>query len=316
MTAQIVLLASFACLAAAQPVVSNIRLDDIGHSSVRVTWDANAVPMNQRIQWGPTAGYGKTQYVYSTAAVSTLATNQTLILAGQMAGSTIHLCPQSQNADGWSSCRGLDQTVTFAPLPSPHPMPAILPETFSISEPDTSSCTMLTANSLETLQAQVNTAAAGQAKGCYVISVTAGTIMRGQLLVPPAADVDTIASSNAGTNVITIASAVNTYQSGQRVRVALDDWAGTATLPTGLTEGVDYCVAEASGKTLRLQLWPACNAVVSLKTDGSGPWYTTPFPPPASDWIQSRTSSAHVPPDGVRPDPSWSNSMMTRGPAS
>ena len=94
-----------------------------------------------------------------------------------------------------------------------------------------------------------------------------------------------------------------------------DDWAGNSSLPAGLIEGTDYCVAGVSGKTLRLQLWPACNSVVSLNTDGAGPWYITPFPPPTSNWIQIRTSSTHVPPDGVRPDPAWAGSMVTWGPA-
>src|SRR5271169_1356729 len=109
----------------AQPVVSNVRIDDVGHSSVRVTWDSTELPITggQRLQYGPTAAYGNIQNAYK---VSFGPNDETMILTGQTAGSTIHLCPQTSDGT-WSSCANLDQTVTFGALPSPHPAPATLP---------------------------------------------------------------------------------------------------------------------------------------------------------------------------------------------
>src|SRR5579871_4029042 len=311
-TISLVILPFFtAPLAFAQPVVSNVRIDDLGHSSVRVTWDSTAFPIvgGQRIQYGATAAYGNIQNAYR---VSASANNETMVLTGQTAGSTIHLCPQTSNGT-WSSCSNLDQIVTFGPLPSPHPLPATLPATFSHAPPAPAGCTALTANSFATLLNQINTAAAGQSGGCYIITLPAGTVITGQVLVPTPVDVDLISSSDPGKNTITKATSVNTYSNGQRVRVESDDWAGNAGIPTGLLQGIDYCVANLSGNSFKLQLWPACNSVVSLVTAGFGPWMLTPYPPPASNWIQVTTSGV-TQPFGVRADPRWAANFVTWNP--
>src|SRR5690349_1842425 len=66
-----------------QPAVTNVRVDDTksngGHSSLRVTWDTDSAPDNQRIQWGSTTALGKVYYVYSP---SYAASNQQVILSG------------------------------------------------------------------------------------------------------------------------------------------------------------------------------------------------------------------------------------------
>lgn len=296
---------------AAQPIVTNVRVDDVGHSSVRVTWDGNILPSNQRVQYGPTVNYLYTQYIYSSPSYT--ATNQQIIITGQAPGSNIHLCPQSMDSAGnWSSCTGLDKTITFLPMPSVHPVPATLPEQFIIAEP--TGCLVLTASDLNGLQLAVNTAAQDQVNFCYTIKVAAGTILRGQLLIPPASDIDTVASSNSATNVVTIASVVNSYTNGMRVRVGTDSWVGNSGLPTGLLSGIDYCVL-GSGKNIQLQYWPACNVTVSLGTAGYGPWEIAPYPPMHRNYIQIRTGSDVIAPDNVRTDPSWVSSMIDWGAA-
>ena len=107
MTSRIVLLVSFACLAAGQPVVSHIRLDDLGHSSVRVTWGCDRRSIEPADSVRPDSCLWKDPVRLLDLCRVALGCEPNVDSRRPGSGlRTIHLCPQSQNADGWSSCRG------------------------------------------------------------------------------------------------------------------------------------------------------------------------------------------------------------------
>lgn len=289
------------------PVVSGIVTDDVnvngGHSSVRVTWNSDIGSDNVRLEWGTTSAYGNIFYGYATNGNgATWTTGQQLILTGQIAGGTIHLAPESHNASGWSSPTGLDQTITFPALPSPHPLPATLPSTFSL-EPDMSGAVALTANSKAALQTAIDTAVAGQCTNKYVITVS-GTIS-GTVVPNYSCDADLITSVNASTDTITFtATGYNTYHNGDQVRIMHNGYLG-GILPPPLLDGVSYCVSNLVGSTMKLTVWPACTALVDITGAGSPYFWVRLFPPPITNYIQIRGPATGVPPIGVRPDPSW-----------
>lgn len=295
---------------AAVPVVSSIVTDDInvdgGHSSVRVTWSSDVAADNLRIAWGTTSAYGNLFWSYNV--VVGLTAGEQIILTGQTAGATIHLCPQSHNASGWSDCTGLDQAITFPALPSPHPTPATLPSTFSL-EPDMSGAIALTANSVATLQTAIDTAVAGQCSNKYIITISGS--LNGRVIPGISCDVDQFASVDTTADTITLATTKSTYHNGDQVRIMTSDFLA-GFLPAPLLEGISYCAASVSGATMQLTPWPACSGVIDLTTAGSGDHHQwmRPFPVVMTNYIQLKGNGS-VPPAGIRPDPSWDAAWPT-----
>jgi hypothetical protein len=126
---------------AAVPVVSAVQVDDYnfngGHSCVRLTWNsdtADGLSGGQQVLWGSTTSYGSSMFVYSP---TTVVTAQQVEVCGLTSGATIHMCPQTHNSAGWSSCTGLDQTVTMPAAPTGPVTPAA-PITAAVSYPNTS----------------------------------------------------------------------------------------------------------------------------------------------------------------------------------
>ncbi len=298
-----------------QPAVTNLVVDDNavngGHSSFRVTWNTDVAPDNQRVDWGPTNAYGRVLYAYQP---SYAATGQQLTVSGlnattdMDAGRVVHFRACSHNGSGWG-CSS-DQTVTIPAVPSPHPVVATLPETFSIPQPSEAGCTTQTAASdLSDLQAKINTAASNQVSACQVVIIPAGAVGTAFVTIPTAVDADKISSYNTGSNVLTVVTRNNTYSNGDRVRVA-NNTPTYATIPTGLQSGADYCASSVSGSTLQLTAWPSCTGVVSLGTAGTGQFNIMPFPPRHSNYITVRSNGVY-PPDGVRTGPGWQAASNT-----
>jgi hypothetical protein len=310
----------------AQPVVSNIVVDDYnvngGHSSFRVTWDSDVAPDNQRVQWGPTAAYGKSIYAYAPYGG---AARQQILVSGLQAGvdmdgsRTVHVCPQSHNGAGWSSCTGLDQAIAIPAVPTQvHPVPPTLPVVTIIPRPSSGGCTVQTAlGDLSDIQAKIDTAVANQPSACQIINITPGGSGANQgggghfvpyPNFPPAADADTVPTStgvDTSTNTLTPSTAINAFANGSRVRLGGGIF---GTLPTGLYEGLDYCIAGSTGmagSSFQLQTWPACDTTVVLGTVGTFSIYVIPYPPPHSNYIQIRCDTSNLPADGIRITPQW-----------
>ena len=101
----------------AAPVVSNIRIDDVGHSSARITWDSDVTSVSQRVQYGTSTSYGNIQGTYQSA---TVAASQQMLVTGLAPSTTYHVCPQSTTDNrNWSDC--VDASFTTADLPAVHP---------------------------------------------------------------------------------------------------------------------------------------------------------------------------------------------------
>ena len=315
-----------------QPVVTNVVVDDYGenggHSSFRVTWDTDVAADNQRVQWGPTTAYGRSLYAYSPYG-GTL--RQQMVVSGLQAGvdldgsRRVHLCPQSHNSAGWSNC--IDQAVTIPAVPARHPVVPGLPSVTVIPRPSPGGCTVQTVlGDLSDLQAKIDAAVANQPVACQIINITprgTGVNQGGgghgvpYPNFPPAADADTIVNAtgvNVSTNTLTPSTAVNVFHNGDRVRLGGGIY---GTLPSGLYEGLDYCIAGSTGQagsSFQLRTWPACDTTVALNTAGTFNTHVIPYPAPHSNYIQIRCGSASVPPDGVRITPQWKGDGTNRCP--
>lgn len=289
---------------AAPPVISNIRVSDIGHSSFRVVWDTDVAPDNQRIQWGASTGaLTREHYTYSPRYS---ASDQMLQVTGLVHGvdsnssRVVFFKVASYNADGWGESS--EQTVTLSAMPAVHPAPPVAPTTFQISEPSPSGCTTQTVSNLANLQSAVDTAVTNQVTACQIIEIAAGLADGVNIVVPPPANIDRVSAStgvNTGTDTITITATIKqSYSNGTRVRVGGDGWNGDA-IAGGLIEGIDYYVINYSAGSFQLSLTPGGTAV-NLTSTGSGNWMISNYPYPTTNWIQLRSALTSLTPDGVQ----------------
>ncbi|HUS07451.1 MAG TPA: hypothetical protein VMZ52_14180 [Bryobacteraceae bacterium] len=286
-------------------MISGIKVDDIGHSSFRVTWNSDVQPDNQRVDWGPTTSLGKTLYTYNPYYG---ASTQQLIVSGLQIGvdtdgsRNLYFCPRSHNGNGWSACT--PQKITLLPVPFIHPAPPALPQgmaNFPISEPSTADCTSQpVASDLSDLQEKINSAVSNQISSCQVINIPADAAGSPYIRVPPPADADAVSAIDAGTHVLTLGTSNSTYTKGDRVRISGDFYSGVR-LPPGVSESADYCVSNAAGMTLQLTDWPACSSVVPV---GPGKVYIMPFPPRNTNFITLQ-GNVPLPPENVRVDEAW-----------
>lgn len=286
------LLLLFSSGAAAAPVVVNIRVDDIGHSSARITWDSDIQSVNQRVQYGTTAAYGVIQGTYQQATVTT---NQQMLLTGLAPNTQYHFCAQSTTDNiVWSDCA--DQVFTTLPLPAVHPEPPAAPATFDTSMPMQAGATYTVGgdclDSASGLQHFLNVAVPGDT----ITIPTTTTNCNGQFITPSGVGSKQLEGLSA--NTLTVTS--HGYTNGQIVRLG-----GTFGTPAGTSAGIDYYVIGATANTFQLSRTPNGSPVAMTNVN---PQMRVMAWPPVGNWIVIRTAQpdSELPPEGVRVNPSWS----------
>ena len=254
-----------------QPAVSNIRADGVGHSSLRLTWDANVKPNAARVRFGPTAEYeqgrGGGIMRYQTATFS--GRDIAEVVTGLAPATQYHFCPQISTDQGktWSEC--VDFTATTAPKPEIHPAYPAPPHSFPTAYPDTSGYTVRNvAADCSNLQAQINAAAAEQAVKGSVINIPAGTVCTGDYTIPTGGDIQHFPATSVNTRTSTITMPRHGFAEGQKVRIS----GGTGTAPgasgpdtifrrRGIRPGDDYFIKRVDENHFQLAATPGGPAV-------------------------------------------------------
>ena len=170
------------CLAQS-PVVSNVAIDTLSHSSLRLTWN-NSSPINAiRVRYGFTTAYdlGPGGFVMTPGTSEFSQLGQTASLSGLMPDTPYHFCPQA-SADGgrtWSAC--VDVAATTLSRPDTHPAPPAPPTTVDVTYPAQNGSTLSVATDCSNLQDQLNRAQSGD-----TISIPAGTTCSDSYILPNA----------------------------------------------------------------------------------------------------------------------------------
>jgi len=279
----------------AVPLILNIRVDDVGHSSVRVTWDTDIQSVNQRVQYGTTAAYGAIQGTYQQATVTT---DQQMLLTGLAPNTLYHFCAQSTTDNiAWSAC--VDRTVTTLPLPAVHPEVPIAPAIFDTSMPAQTG-TIYTVGSdcrdpATGLQHFLNVAVPGDT----IEIPTTTTNCDGQFTTPHGFGSKQLEGLSDDTLTVTS----HGYANGQIVRLG-----GSFGTPPGTRAGIDYYVIGATESTFQLSLTLNGSAVPMTAIN---PQMRVMAWPPGGDWIVVKTAKqdSELPPEGVRVDPSWAGKL-------
>jgi len=226
-------------VALGQPVVSNVRVFDISHSSATVAW-SNSVQWNAgdsdagncRIRYGATTSYeggalGGIQSlgndnVHSQFGVDGQVSGCQINLYTLKTGQLYHICPQtSVNGSTWSAC--VDTAFTTLPKPDVHPVLPVPPATFSVKYPDTTAYTKVTvASDCSDLQARLSTAAAAQPSVGTVIQIPVGTECAGTYTLLADSTVKTINTSLITTSNNTFRLPGHGYADRQAVRLAVN----------------------------------------------------------------------------------------------
>ena len=291
----------------AAPTVSNIRIDDITHSSARITWDADALSNCQKTQYGPTAAYGTTQGTYQCTGAFQGAdgsTNQQAILSGLAPSTTYHICPQSSTDSGatWSTC--VDANFTTLALPAVHPALPTAPTTFPTTGLTGAGSTLTVgSNCLDGstgLQARMNAAVAGD----IVEIPTTTTNCTGQFTLPNGANSKAIGTVDTTANTLVVTS--HGWSANQQVRLGSE----YDTLPTPLKQGVTYYVIVTDANTIQLAATSG-GAAIDLTSAGITALRIIAWPT-TGNYITVRSASyTSLPPEGIQVTSSFSSVMAS-----
>ncbi len=325
-------------LLAAQPVVTGVVIDAIGHSTARVTATSSVAPTGgQRIRFGPTTSYeGATGGGLNNQGFG-FCNNDPNFCPGifQIYGTLSGLAPNmlyhvqmQASTDGVNWGASPDATFTTLPAPNPDPAHPNPPETFDTSYPDTSAYSMATAANCADLNSKLATAVNSRGSG-WVITLAPGLFdtTSATCIQPP---IDPSALSFASSNVNTGANQITvpgTLTAGQAIRFAPYSGAclpssnsgggGFCQLRGNVIQGVVYYVLNPTtvgGSTSFQVSATAGGPPIALTDAGSGTSYVVPLPAPGGPQIIIRTAtpdSAFCPP-GVRcMGSAWSSQMAT-----
>lgn len=289
----------------AQPTISNVRVDDIGHSSARITWDSSPAAAcsgggkwGQRVRYGPTSGYGTTQHTYQCVPV---ANDQQITIQGLACNTEYHYSVGSSDT-GADSNWGNSSDATFQTLacPSPHPALPIAPVEVAIGMPTQTGTTHNVASDCSDLQAKLNAATCGD-----TVRIPAGTVCTGTYSLPHGCG-NKQATVNTSTDEWTVTS--HGYSNGQQILVG-----GDFGTPWPVFSGQIVFVRDAAANTFKVARTSG-GAAIDMLTAGSGVRVVA-WPLPDS-WIVVE-STGTIPPSGVRTGPGWESQMATiRVPAS
>lgn len=108
------LLASLLVLAPAlfaAPTISNVLIDNVTKSSIRVRWTTDVPTSRDEIQYGLTSAYGK-----SSIAPAANLTDHVWYVGGLEANKTYHICPQGTDAGSTSICSATQNHYTVTTL--------------------------------------------------------------------------------------------------------------------------------------------------------------------------------------------------------
>jgi hypothetical protein len=254
-------------LTAQVPVVSNIQVFDISHSSVSVSWAVTPFDFNtSRIRAGFTDQFeqGPGGEIYDQSPYPRGVDNQAggyqVNLYGLAPDKSYHICAQV-SADGgqtWSDCTGSAVTVfTTLPTPAVHPAYPASPATFSTAYPDTSGYAQIAvAADCSNLQNALNMAARDQPGQGSVILIPPGTACTGQYILPADSTVRTIPTSAIQTSTDSFTISGPGFRDGEAVRIA-----GSTPGKFALLPGVTYHVKVVDTNTFQLAATPGGPAI-------------------------------------------------------
>lgn len=248
-----------ACIVHAQfgvPVVSNITVDALGHSSLRLVWD-NSIGINSvRVRYGYTADYdlGPGGGVFTPGTATFMRFRQTVSLSGLAPGQRYHFCPQSSADAGrtWSQC--VDFTATTLPLPAEHPATPQPPAEVNLRFPDQTGSVLKVAADCGDLQEKMDRARAGD-----TILIPAGTICSGKYTVPPAPEAIQFNSVSVDARSDQIAILRHPFKDGEKVHLdtygCLPGSAGPDRFCStrGVLAGSDYFIQKIDADNIRLK---------------------------------------------------------------
>lgn len=251
-----ILAAILAPFAPAAPTVSNIRVDGLSHSSLRLIWD-NSTEINAvRVRYGYTMSYdsGPGGGLLSPGTALFAKSGQTASISGLAPGQSYHFCPQSSSDRGlsWSPC--VDAVVTMLDAPENHPALPVAPQEVDLHFPAQTGAVRNVAPDCSDLQEQMNRARAGD-----TILIPAGTICGGSYTLPKAPEAIDFTSADVNTQADEIAIRNHGFSNGQKVHFdsygCLPGSAGADSFCQirGVLPGSDYFIDRVSDDIVRLK---------------------------------------------------------------
>lgn len=304
-------LALFAGVSFAQPVISNVVLLQKTHSCVTFAWDTDVAPDKVQIVYGPTSSYGAIDAPYQNRAGGIGAGNtRQYASCGHVPGSTVHFSPQSKV--GVTLSNTIDQSITFDAAPNPDPALPVDPTPVSVAMPDVSGYSTVTITNCPDFPAALNSAISTRISGGgTIIKIpTTGCDVPFTLLNPDPQAVQFFAANvNTGTNIFTI---THPFVEGQRIRFSGDNYNTNGAIPAPLLQAKDYCaVTVVLTVSFQVADWPGCGTPIDITSTGSdGAEYVMQYPPTGS-FVQIRSAAADsaLPPDGVQINSEWATSI-------
>lgn len=224
----------------AAPTVSNIRVTDTSHSSLRITWDINVSASEHRLRYGSTTAYeGDTTYGgIVPASYFTGNINIQADLSGGAGGIIYHFCPQSSSDGGatWSVC--VDTVVVFPSLPGTHPALPIAPTTRSTAFPSVVGyATFPVAVGCGNLDSQLSAAEASRATGGKpVVIIPAGGCGVNSKYLPGAGDAKYFTTANVDTTGNKITYNAHGFSNGDRIAFGQDQRNGPQPLTLSINK--------------------------------------------------------------------------------
>ena len=325
-------------LVAAQPVVTNVVIDGIGHSTARITATSSMAPVGgTRIRYGLTTSYEAGAGGGLNNQGFGFCNNDPNFCPGiyqifstlsGLAPNTLYHVQMQASTDGMNWGSAADATFTTLPAPNPDPAYPNPPETFDTSYPDTSAYNTATAVNCTDLNNKVATAVNNRGPGWVItlapglFDTTSATCI--QPPIDPSALAFTPTNINPSTNQVTVPG---TLTEGQAIRFAPylggclpssnPSAGGFCQLRGNVIQGVVYYVLNAStvGGATSFQISASAGgSAIALTDTGSGTNYVVPLPAAGGPQIIIRTAtpdSGFCPP-GVRCMGSvWSSLMAT-----
>src|SRR5215469_11253668 len=119
-----ILVLSLTGIVQAQPAISNLKADNISHSSVRLSW-TSTVPVNRQIAFDTQQHWNIARvYRYKTSFLNDFETVQSMNVTGLQPGTQYVACPLAQDATGHGlQCVNGDPQIAFTTTAAPlvHP---------------------------------------------------------------------------------------------------------------------------------------------------------------------------------------------------
>jgi len=174
-----------ASCAFAQPVVTSVSVDGIGHSSARVVFVSNGTFNSARVRINTSSCTGGSGgFVEGTATADFINSAETVNLGGLASNTTYNVCPEL-SANGGTTWTTGGATTSFLTLAAPNPDPSIPipPTAVPTTYPTFGGTTRAVSADCTTtsLQSQINAASYGD-----IITIPAGAPCNTPVTLPPA----------------------------------------------------------------------------------------------------------------------------------